>query len=421
MELGLNGTGLRAGRAGVVPGVLPTVIESVVMPFSPVTVRVLTSVSEVPREAWDAVVGPDAVPFLRWDWLNALEASGSATRETGWQPHHLTLWRGARLVGLAPAYLKHHSMGEYVYDFAWAEAARSIGVRYYPKLLVGVPLSPITAPRFCALAGEPLEPVRKALLVAAIASARDQGCSSVHVIFPPADEAAALEAAGLSRRTGMQYHWKNPGYRSYEDYLSRFDAKRRHQLRRERKAAEQQGLTVRTLRGAELGPEHALLAYRFYEATCAKNLWGKLQLNEGFFAQVFARLGPSIELVVAARAGQVIAGAFNLATKSRLFGRYWGCFEEHPFLHFNVCLYQSVDDCIRLGRQVFEPGAGGEHKISRGFEPTAIHSAHLIFDARLDRAVRDFVSRERLMLDETLSHPAEVAGMRPWAPDRKPE
>jgi predicted N-acyltransferase len=398
-----------------VPGASATVIESVSMLSSPDTVRVLTSISAVSREAWDAVVGPDAVPFLRWDWLNALEASGSAARETGWQPHHLTLWRGQQLVGLAPAYLKHHSMGEYVYDFAWAEAARSIGVRYYPKLLIGVPLSPITAPRFCALAGEPLAPLRTALLEAAIASARDEGCSSVHVIFPPGDEAAELEAAGLSRRTGMQYHWKNPGYRTYEDYLSRFDAKRRHQLRRERKAAEQQGLSVRTLRGAELGPEHARLAYRFYEATCAKNLWGKLQLNEGFFERVFATLGASLELVVATRAETVIAGAFNVATARRLFGRYWGCFEEHPFLHFNVCLYHSVDDCIRLGREVFEPGAGGEHKISRGFEPTAIHSAHLIFDARLDRAVRDFVVRERAVLDETLAHATQLAGMRPWA------
>ncbi|MFZ5470909.1 MAG: GNAT family N-acetyltransferase [Myxococcota bacterium] len=374
--------------------------------------RVLTSVREVEASAWNALVGETAVPVLRHEWLLALEASGSASLQTGWEPHHLTLWRGSALVGLAPAYRKHHSMGEYVYDFSWANAAEAMGVRYYPKLLVGPALSPLTAPRFHAAPGESLEVVRKELLAGALASAEETSCSSVHVIFPTAEEAAALEELGLARRTGMQYHWRNPGYRTYDDFLARFDAKRRHQLRRERRAASEQGLTLRTVRGSELTHAHAELAYRFYESTCSKYAWGRVQLNRGFFTRVFASLPQAIELVLAERAGQVVAGAFNLATAQRLYGRYWGAFEEHPFLHFHVCLYHSIDDCIRLGRQVFEPGAGGEHKVSRGFQPTPIHSAHRIFHPQLEAAVRRFVERERAELAPILARSEELAGLR---------
>ncbi len=376
--------------------------------------RVLESISEVPRETWNALAGAQAVPVMRWEWLHALEDSKSATESTGWAPHHLSLWDGSTLVGAAPAYRKFHSMGEYVYDFAWAQAAQQLGIEYYPKLLIGVPLSPLTAPRFLAADAAQLTQVREALLEGAVASAEETGCSSVHVIFPPEEEAHALEAQGLARRTGMQYHWKNPGYRTYDDYLSRFSSKRRHQLRRERAAAAEQGITLRTVRGAELTEAHAVLAFRLYESTCDKNAWGRVQLNRGFFERVFRTLSEHVEMVEAVREGKVIAGAFNLATSKRLYRRYWGCFEDHPFLHFNVCLYHSVDDCIRLGREAFEPGAGGEHKIPRGFEPTAIHSAHRIFDPRLERAVENAVRRERAHLQPIFDTAAEVAGMKPW-------
>jgi len=380
----------------------------------PLSIRILEGIQEVSPTHWNALVPEGAPPVVRWEWIHALEASGSATAHTGWEPHHLTLWRGDSLVGAAPAYRKHHSMGEYVYDFAWANAAEQLGIAYYPKLLVGVPLSPITAPRFLAAPGESLETVRKALLEAAIESAREGECSSLHVIFPPEAEVQALEAAGLSRRTGMQYHWNNPGYESYEDYLGRFDAKRRHQLKRERGAAEKQGLRLSTVRGDALTQKHAELAFRFYEATCRTHAWGRVQLTRDFFRRVFESFPETVELVVAEKGDEVVAGAFNLSTRERLFGRYWGCFQEYPFLHFNVCLYHSVDDCIQRGRKVFEPGAGGEHKISRGFVPTAIHSAHFIFDRRLDRAVRDFVRREREQIQEVVNTAEAIAGMRPF-------
>jgi predicted N-acyltransferase len=306
-------------------------------------------------------------------------------------------------------------MGEYIYDFSWAHAAAQAGVEYYPKLLLGAPLSPATCPRFLVAPGEDVPRLRRALLEAALESAREGGCSSVHVLYPTEAEAQALEEAGLARRVTLQYHWKNPGYRTYADYLARFDSKRRAQLKRERAAAANQGILIRTVRGAELGPEHARRAFSFYAATChSRGPWGQVQLTEDFFLRAFRSLPEGVELVQAERNGRVIAGAFNLATPERLYGRYWGCTEEHPFLHFHVCLYHSVDECIQAGRLAFEPGAGGEHKISRGFEPTAVHSAHLLFHPKLDKAVRDFLRREKAHLAPAIEEAERIAGLKPW-------
>lgn len=378
--------------------------------------RVLESIDDAPRTAWNALLRPHDAPVLRWEWIHAMEASGSAVPERGWEPAHFTLWRGETLVAAAPAYRKHHSMGEYVYDFGWANAAQQLGVEYYPKLVVGLPLSPLTARRFLVAAGEDEPALRRTLLTAVTESAKDDGCSSVHVLFPPEDEARALEALGYLRRSTMQYHWRNPGYRTYDDYLSRFDSKRRNQFKRERAAAATQGITLRTVRSHELTAEHAELAWRFYEATASRHAWGPVQLTRELFHLAFAGLPDAIELVVAERAGKVVAGAFNLHTPTRLYGRYWGCFEDHPFLHFHVCLYHSVDDAIRRGLEVFEPGAGGEHKISRGFEPTEIHSVHRLFDPRLERAVKDFCRRERAQVERLTAESAQLSGLKPWPP-----
>lgn len=378
--------------------------------------RLLESISDAPRAAWNALLRPDDAPVLRWEWIHAMEASGSASPERGWEAAHFTLWRGDTLVAAVPAYRKHHSMGEYVYDFSWANAAQQLGVEYYPKLLVGLPLSPLTARRFLVAAGEDEPRLRRALLTALTGWAKDEGCSSVHVLFPPEEEAGALEAEGFFRRSTLQYHWQNPGYRSYDDYLSRFDSKRRNQFKRERAAAASQGLTLRTVRSDQLEPQHAELAWRFYQATASRHAWGPVQLTRDFFHRAFAGLPDAIELVVAERRGEIVAGAFNLHTPRRLYGRYWGCFEEHPFLHFHVCLYHSVDDAIQRGLEVFEPGAGGEHKISRGFEPTEIHSVHRIFHPGLERAVKDFCRRERVQVEQVTAGSAQIAGLKPWPP-----
>ncbi len=380
----------------------------------------LESITDAPRPQWNALLVPADAPVLRWEWIHAMEASGSASTERGWEPAHFTLWRGQTLVAAAPAYRKHHSMGEYVYDFGWANAAQQFGVNYYPKLLVGLPLSPLTARRFLVAAGEDEPKLRRALLTAMTQWAQDEGCSSLHVLFPPEAEALTLEAAGFMRRSTMQYHWQNPGYRTYDDYLSRFDSKRRNQFKRERSAAATQGITLRTVRSAELTLKHAELAWRFYEATASRHAWGPIQLTRDFFHRAFADMPDAIELVVAEHKNEVIAGAFNLHTPQRLYGRYWGCFQEHPFLHFHVCLYHSVDDAIARGLQVFEPGAGGEHKISRGFEPTEIHSVHKIFHPGLERAVKDFCRRERAQVEQVTTDSERISGLKPWPPPPLP-
>ena len=382
--------------------------------------RLLESISDAPKVSWNALLRPDDAPVLRWEWIHAMEASGSASTQRGWEAAHFTLWRGDSLVAAVPAYRKHHSMGEYVYDFGWANAAQQLGVEYYPKLLVGLPLSPLTARRFLVAAGEDEARLRKTLLTSLTAWAKDEGCSSVHVLFPPEDEALALEAEGFFRRSTMQYHWQNPGYRTYDDYLSRFDSKRRNQFKRERAAAAGQDITLRTVRSDELEKKHAELAWRFYEATASRHAWGPVQLTRDFFHRAFAGMPDAIELVVAQKRGEIVAGAFNLHTPRRLYGRYWGCFEEHPFLHFHVCLYHSVDDAIARGLEAFEPGAGGEHKISRGFEPTEIHSVHRIFHPGLERAVKDFCRRERAQVEQVTGDSARIAGLKPWPPPPAP-
>lgn len=378
-------------------------------------VQIVPGIKKVPKAAWNALLTPADAPVLRWEWLESLESSGSAVKSAGWEARHFLLYRDDQLVGFAPAWLKFHSMGEYVYDFGWASAAANFGVQYYPKFLVGVPLSPLTARRFIIAPTEDEAAARATLLEAMVNHAREEDVSSLHVIFPGEQESKALEELGLFHRLSMQYHWVNAGYTTYDEFLSRFDSKRRNQLKRERGAADKQGIKLYSVRQPELKKDHAELAWRFYQSTVQKNGWGGVQLNRAFFLRAFETLPERIEMVLAERDGEVLAGAFNLASDRRLYGRYWGCFEDVPFLHFNVCLYYSVDECIRLGREAFEPGAGGEHKIARGFQPTAIHSLHRIFDKRFETAVKAAVARERLQVEHAAAEGAEIAGMKPFA------
>ena len=374
--------------------------------------RILDSITDVPEAEWDALVLHDAEanPFVRWAFLEALEHSGCATERTGWRPRHLTLWQGAKLVAAAPAYERGDSDGDFSRDWHWAEFAMRAGFRYYPKLLITVPFTPVSGRRFLVAAGLERAPLVRALADAARALAREERMSSVHVLFPARDEMPELEAAGLAPRQSYQFHWHNRGYTKYDDFLARaLDSKRRHQARRERGAAATQGIVLRTVRGDELAADAkgwAKTAHDFHRSTVDKLMWGRPWLNLAFYQRVFTRMPGPMEVVEARRAGVFVAGAFNVATATRLFGRYWGCHEDHPFLHFHVCLYHSIDDCIARGLQVFEGGAGGEHKMSRGFEPTETFSAHAFTDARLDRAIRDHLEKE------TEHRAAELAGWR---------
>ena len=371
----------------------------------PPTLRVHRALSEVPRGAWDALLDDAARPFLEWAFLVALEESGSVGGHTGWQPRHLTLWRGSRLVAAAPAYLKEDSHGEFVADGTWATAAERLGVRYYPKLVLAVPFTPITGRRLLVAPDEDRAAREAELARAALEYARAEGLSSVHVLFSTQAEAATLESVGYAPRLGVQYQWRNAGYGSFEDFLARFHTRRRNQLRRELRAPAAQGLTLRTVRGEELAGVDPMEVYRLYVSTVDKYPWGRRHLTPGFFSRLLSTFGHACELVEARREGRLVAGAFNLVGPRTLYGRYWGCFEEHPFLHFNVCLYHPVADAIARGLERVEPGAGGEHKLTRGFEPTLTHSAHLLFHPGVDRAVRSYLEHERA---------AMLAGLPRW-------
>lgn len=376
------------------------------------SLRLLGAIDEVPAAAWDALLGPDSTPFMAHAWLHALEASGVASRETGWTPQHLTLWRGEDLVAAAPAYRRDDSRGEFVFDWGWAEAAQTAGIRYYPKLTVAVPFTPATGERMLVAPGEDRGALERALAEAAVAVARDERLSGVHVLFPTGPQAASLEEAGYALRTGVQYHWRNAGYRSYDDFLARFASKQRANLRRERAAAAQQGIAIRTVRGEEARALDPELVHAIYLSTVDKMVWGMRYLNREFFERVLATV-PGVEWVEAVREGRTIAGAFNVASTTRLYGRYWGALEEHRFLHFHVAFYHSIDECIARGVEVFEPGAGGEHKLSRGFEPALTSSAHWIADRRLDRAVRDFLAREAFLLEARVASYRSSTGLKP--------
>lgn len=320
------------------------------------------------------------------------------------------MWKGDELVAAAPAYEKQHSQGEFVFDFGWAGAAERAGIPYYPKLVLAVPFTPVTGSRMLVRPGLDRGAHEAALVASARGLAESEGYSGVHILFPTEAESGSLEEQGFATRLGVQYHWNNAGYRSWDDFLARFSSKQRANLRRERGAAAKQGIEIRTVPAGE--PLDPALLHELYLSTVDKFAWGMRYLNRAFFAHIAAHL-PGLEMVEARREGRVIAGAINIASADRLYGRYWGAFEEHPFLHFNVCYYHSIDDCIRRGLEVFEPGAGGEHKLSRGFEPTFTRSAHWLADSRLDRAVREFLGREAFLLEARVASYRSSTGLRP--------
>jgi predicted N-acyltransferase len=360
--------------------------------------RVLGALSEVLRSDWDALLADDASPFERFSWLSALEESGCASAERGWLPQHLTLWRAGRLVAAAPAYLKADSDGDFSRDWGWAEAAARAGIAYYPKLVLTVPFTPVAGRRLHVAAGEDRAVAVQGLVGGAIELARSHRAGTVQVLYPTESEAGELAALGLLSRLDFQWHWRNRGYRDVTEWLLTLGAKRRHQARRERAAPAAQGILIRTVRGdslAERPEESAREVHDFYRANIDKLMWGRPWLNERFFARVFREMPEYLEVVEARREGRLVAGAFNVAGAGRLYGRYWGCHEEHAFLHFNVCLYHSIEECIARGVSVFEGGAGGSHKESRGFELSPTWSAHHFLDRRLQDGISDYLDEER--------------------------
>jgi predicted N-acyltransferase len=357
--------------------------------------RVHESIHEIPQPAWDALHTDEDSPFVEWAWLAALEDARCVGRARGWTPRILGRYRDGQLVAAAPAYIKDNSEGEFVYDWAWADVASRLRVAYYPKLVFAVPFTPATGTRLLRAPGEGLDETAELFGQGARALADKLDLSGVHVLFPRESEAAALARCGYVRRYGVQFHWHNEGYRTFDDFLARFQSKRRNALRRERAQLVRDGMRVVTHRGDAITRDLIDPMLTFYLATVDKFVWGRRYLNRAFFERVVECFRHRLEWVVAYDgAGAPVAGAFNAARGKKLYGRYWGATREYPFLHFNVCFYKGIEDCITEGRAVFEPGAGGEHKLVRGFDPTVTHSAHWIADARLARVLGDFLSRE---------------------------
>jgi hypothetical protein len=351
-------------------------------------------VRSLPREEWNALVGDDS-PFLEWDWLAALEEAGAVGAETGWLARPLVAREGERLVAACPAYVKGHSDGEFVFDHGWADAAHRAGIRYYPKLLVAVPFTPVGGARFLVAPGADraawIDRLGAALRELAVASQ----LSGVHVNFCREDEIAALAPAGWLPRLGLQYHWIQRGWASFDEYLGSLRHKRRKEVRRELRAVADAGVAIEVRVGADIPDAWFEPMWRFYRATIDHNPWGRLYLSRDFFALVRERFRDRLCFVMALRGGTPVGGAFNVQKGEALYGRYWGAAEFVRHLHFAVCYYAGIEHCIASGLTRFEPGAGGPYKQTRGFDAQPTHSAHFLADPRLAAAVARYLERER--------------------------
>ena len=368
--------------------------------------RLLGPIEGIAAAHWDALV-PGAQPFLRHAFLSALERSGSATVETGWQPLHLLLEVGGRPRAAVPLYAKSHSWGEYVFDHGWAEACERAGGRYYPKLLAAVPFTPVPGPRLLTGGDERLAET----LVAGLAeTCRALDLSSVHVNFCTAEEARQFEAAGWLLRRGIQYHWYNRGYRDFADFLAGLRSSRRKTIRRERREASARGLEIRTLTGDQVTPDLMEAFHPLYLATVDRRRGGAY-LTTAFFRLLAERMADSLVVVTARENGRLVAAALNLRDDEALYGRLWGSLESHRFLHFELCYYRALEFAIAGGLARVEAGAQGEHKLLRGYEPVWTWSAHHIRDAGLAAAVARFLRHETRLLGHRF---AELESLLPY-------
>ncbi len=356
----------------------------------------------VDAEAWDALVG-DGCPFFEHAFLLGLERTGCVGPGTGWDPRYVLLREGEGLLGALALYRKEDSYGEFIFDWSWAQAAAEAGLPYYPKMTAAAPFSPVGGPRFLVHPQADKKLVWEALLQGARRATMDEPATGLHMLFVAAEEAAFLEAQGLAIRHTHQFHWKNEGYRSFDDFLARFRSKRRNQIRRERRSVQEAGVEIRIIEG-EAAAERADDMWGFYRSTVDKFYWGRRYLNRAFFDHLAEHFHDNLLLVIAERDGEVLAGTVNVRKGERLYGRYWGCSTEVRNLHFEVCSYAGIEACIDRGIRHFEAGAGGGgHKFGRGFLPVTTYSAHEIYLPPLDEAVRRALRNERAHLAQDLA------------------
>lgn len=356
---------------------------------------------------WEALRQGDSQPFLRHDWLKLLEDSGCVTAETGWKPMHVALERDGRLVAAAPLYLKAHSYGEYVFDWAWADAYQRHGLRYYPKLLSAIPFTPVPGARLLATD----DAARGALASTLVELARDSGLSSLHVLFPSPEEARLLEAAGAMLRRGVQFHWKNGGWADFEAFLATLTQPKRKKIRAERRKVVEAGVRFRRLVGADIGESDWDFFSRCYENTYAEH-HSTPYLSSAFFSALGRQMPESVLMIIAERDQRPIASSLLLRDRERLYGRYWGALETVPCLHFETCYYQAIEAAIELGIAVIEGGAQGEHKMARGFSPQPTVSAHWLAEPAFADAVQRFLEREGRAVDGYLDELTERSPFR---------
>jgi predicted N-acyltransferase len=401
-----------------------------------ITLRAASAITEISAPAWDACANPGTDigngearpagasdhapapsksnynPFISHDFLSSLELSGSVRSRAGWQPMHLLAEAaGGQLLGAVPCYVKSHSQGEYVFDHGWADAYERAGGDYYPKLQVAVPFTPATGRRLLVRPGEQADAVRNALADSLADICKRSNASSVHVTFLTEPEWQLLGERNYLLRTHRQFHWENAGYANFDDFLGALSSRKRKVIRRERAEALEHGITVDLLTGSDLTESAWDAFFDFYMDTGSRK-WGRPYLTRSFYSLVGERMRHRILLVMARRNGRYVAGAINFIGSDTLFGRHWGCIEHHPFLHFELCYYQAIQYAIEQKLERVEAGAGGSHKISRGYMPMTTYSAHYIDDPRLRKAIADFLTHERMHVAAEIEEYAEAAPFR---------
>ena len=360
--------------------------------FPKLTITTCDSIEDIGQTQWEALAGREN-PFLRYEFFVALEASGCTTAATGWQPQHLIIRAGDAIVGVAPAYLKTHSMGEYVFDFAWAEAYQRHGLPYYPKLLIAIPFTPSRGPRLLIE-----HSVRARLKTGDIPALLDSlianlGVHSWHLLFPDVKDQSLLHQSDELHRLGCQFHWHNYDYQNFDGFLDALTSRKRKAIRKERRQVADQGITFTRYHGRDISDQILSAFYVFYQATYLKR-GQRPYLSKTFFEQIRERLPEHLTLVMAAHDGKLIAGALFMTGQDTLYGRYWGCLDEYNFLHFETCYYQGIELAIDKGLGRFDAGAQGEHKLIRGFEPVITHSWHGIAHPDFRDAIAKFTKEE---------------------------
>ncbi len=369
-------------------------------------VSLINHIQELSREEWNRVTGIE-YPFIRYEFLHALENSACVSDKTGWVPQHCLVYEGTELIALMPMYRKSHSYGEYVFDFEWANAYHQHGLSYYPKWLTAIPFTPCEGERLFVKAGIDKQAVIKVILDFLDEKSRENKISTWHCLYPTFTESELFRSENLVIREGVQFRWENKGYRDFKDYLDTFNSKKRKNLLRERRFVNDQNIILYQIQGKELTEQHLSVFFQFYQMTYVKR-GNPPYLNLQFFREIAETMSEQLLLILAVKDNTFVGAAFSLVTGLSYYGRYWGCYEEYHSLHFEACYYQGLEYCINNQLQRFDSGAQGEHKIARGFEPVKTYSAHWICESEFVTAIRDYTEREARIMENYRSNAARL-------------